>query len=136
MTDSYLTGLAFLESVGADSSEERNRAAEIAPDFVRLAIGFTFGELFSRPGLDTKTRLAVAVTAEMARSGATQTLHELVKSALHLGWTRKEIVEMIIQTSAVAGVNGALAALRTCHDLLVERDPSSQSCGTTDTGQA
>jgi 4-carboxymuconolactone decarboxylase len=136
VTDPYLIGLAFMASAGVDSGEDRSRAAEIAPDFVRLAIGFTFGELFSRPGLDRKTRLAAAIAAELARSGSTDTLQELVRAALHLGWSKSEVVELIIQTSAVAGVNVALAALKNCHDLLAEWTPRSQSCAADDAGQA
>ena len=109
MTDSYRTGLDLLAKTGAGQDKQRNRAAEVAPDFVRLAVGFSYGEILARPGLDLKSRLLVAV-------------------AIHLGWSKAELIEVLIQGAAHAGIAAALGALAECHDLLVERDPLCQEC--------
>jgi 4-carboxymuconolactone decarboxylase len=136
VTDTYLAGLDVLASVGADNDELRNRAAEVAPEFVRSAIGFTYGELFSRPGLDLRTRMIAAVAAAVASRGSLEAVRQAVESALHLGWSKPEITEAIIQTAAHAGVPVALKALTDCHDLLAVRNPCSQTCesGISDTG--
>jgi 4-carboxymuconolactone decarboxylase len=138
VTDTYLAGLDVLASVGAHNDELRNRAAEVAPEFVRSAIGFTYGELFSRPGLDLKTRMIAAVVSAVASRGSAESVRQAVESALHLGWSRAEITEAIIQTAAHAGVPVALNALTDCHSLLATSNPCSQSCeeGVSDTGQA
>lgn len=128
MTDAYLAGLDVLASVGADKDELRNRAAEVAPEFVRIAISFTYGELFNRPGLDLKTRVIAAVASAVASRGSVESVRQAVESALHLGWSREEITETIIQTAAHAGVPVALKALTDCHDVLAVRNPSSQTC--------
>jgi 4-carboxymuconolactone decarboxylase len=137
VTDAYLAGLDVLASVGADNDELRNRAAEVAPEFVRIAISFTYGEIFNRPGLDLRTRMIAAVAAAVASRGSTEALRQAVESALHLGWSQREITEAIIQTAAHAGVPVALKALTDCHDLLTSKDPCSQSCESapSDTGQ-
>ena len=49
MTDPYRVGLDVLSQTGSELDERRNRAAEVAPDFMRLALGFTYGEIFARP---------------------------------------------------------------------------------------
>jgi 4-carboxymuconolactone decarboxylase len=136
VSDSYLAGLDLLASVGADSDELRNRAAEIAPEFVRIAISFTYGELFNRPGLDLKTRMIAAVASAVAGRESVAAVRQAVESALHLGWTRTEITEAIVQTAAHGGVPVALKALTDCHDLLAVRNACSQSCeaGISDTG--
>lgn len=136
MTDTYLAGLDVLASVGADNDELRNRAAEVAPEFVRSAISFTYGEIFNRPGLDLKTRTITAVAAAAASRGTVEALRQTVESALHLGWSKGEITEAIIQTAVHAGVPTALKSLTDCHDLLAIRSSCAQSCegGSADTG--
>lgn len=137
MTDTYLAGLDVLTSVGADKDELRNRAAEVAPEFVRIAISFTYGELFNRPGLDLKTRMIAAVTSAVAARESVEAVRQAVESALHLGWSQTEITEAIIQTAAHGGVPLALKALTDCHDLLAVRNSCSQSCeaGISEAGQ-
>ena len=128
MTDPYRLGLEVLAQTGAGQDDRRNRVAEVAPDFVRLALGFTYGEILSRPGLDLKLRELAALSAygEMGRS--TAQLRVQVAAALHLGWSKSEIVEILVQTASHAGITAALDALADCHDLLVERNPDCQSC--------
>ena len=101
------------------------------------AVPFTYGELFSRPGLDLKLRMIAAIAAQTTIGTSREQLREHVESALNLGWTQHEIVEVIVQTAASAGVPGALKALAECHDLLAVRDPCAQSCeaGTSENGQ-
>jgi len=137
VTDPYLAGLDLLASVGAGQDELLNRAAEVAPEFVRLAIGFSYGEILARPGLELRFRLLAAIAAEAAVGASPSDLRQHVESALHLGWSRQEIVEVLIQSATHTGVPGALRALAECHDLLVERDPCAQSCeaARSDTGQ-
>ena len=128
MTDSYRTGLDLLAKTGAGQDNQRNRAAEVAPDFVRLAVGFSYGEILARPGLDLKSRLLVAVAMHAADTGRPDRLRAQIAAALHLGWSKTELIEVLIQGAAHAGIAAALAALAECHDLLVERDPLCQEC--------
>ena len=129
LTDPYRAGLDLISRTGAGQDPLRNRAAEVAPDFVRLAIGFSYGEIFSRPGLDLKYRALAAVAAHAAMAISPPQLRTHVAAALHLGWTKQEVIEVLIQTASHAGVPAALNALAECHALLVERDPDCQSCG-------
>jgi 4-carboxymuconolactone decarboxylase len=129
LTDPYRAGLEVIAQTGAGQDPLRNRAAEVAPDFVRLAIGFSYGEIFSRPGLDLKYRVLAAISAHAAMAISPTQLRTHVAAALHLGWTRAEIIEVLIQTASHAGMPAALNALAECHALLVERDPDCQSCG-------
>ena len=127
----------MLASVGVGQDQLLNRAAEVAPEFVRLAIEFSYGEILTRPGLDLKFRLLAAIAAEAAVGASPDALRQHVESALRLGWVREEIIEVLIQSATHTGVAGALRALAECHDLLVERDPCAQSCEakSSETGQ-
>lgn len=128
LTDPYRVGLNVLAQTGAGQDHRRNRVAEVAPDFARLAIGFAYGEVFSRPGLDLRLREFAAIAACAAMNRSPSQLRDHVAAALHLGWSKAEIIELLIQTAALAGIPAALDALADCHDLLVEMDPDCQSC--------
>lgn len=128
MTDHYLAGLDVLERTGGGMDLHRNRVAEVAPDFVRIAIGFTYGEIFARPGLDLRTREIAAVAAYAALGNAMAQLRAHVAAALHLGWGRTEIIEVLMQTAVHAGMPVALNALSECHDLLVEGGAYCMPC--------
>lgn len=128
MTDPYRAGIDILSQTGSIQEARRNRAAEVAPDFVRTAVSFTYGEIFARPGLDLKMREMAAVAAFAALGRSTAQLRQHVGAALHLGWTRTEIIEILIQTAAHSGAAMAIDAIADCHDLLVERDPNSKAC--------
>ena len=129
MTDPYRLGLDILAQTGSGQDKHRNRAAEVAPDFVKLAVGFTYGEILSRPGLDLKLRIFASLSACAALGSSPAQLRTHVAAALHLGWSKAEIIEVLIQSAAHAGVAAALEALSDCHDLLVDRDAHCPSCG-------
>ena len=128
MTDPYRIGLDILAQTGAGQDKQRNRVAEVAPDFVRLAVGFTYGEILSRPGLDLKLREFAAVAAHAALRSPPSQLRTHVAAALHLGWTKSDITEVLIQVAPHAGIPATLQALSECHDLLIEADPHCSSC--------
>ena len=128
VTDPYFVAIDVLTATGAGSDDERNRAAEVAPDFVKLAMSFAYGEILGRPGLDLKSRTLAAVAIEAAAATSAERLRAHVSAALHLGWTKVELIEVVIQTAAHTGVRVALKALADCHELLVERDPNCPTC--------
>ncbi|MFB0843359.1 carboxymuconolactone decarboxylase family protein [Paenibacillus oleatilyticus] len=81
-----------------------------APDLGRLAVEFNYGQLFSRPGLDLKSRLLASV-AGLTVLGNTQQLRFYINRALNVGWTEEEIVETILQMIIYAGFPVALNAI-------------------------
>lgn len=128
MTDSYRTGIDILSQTGSTQDERRNRAAEVAPDFVRTAVGFTYGDIFARPGLDLRVREMAAIAAFAALGRSTLQLRQHVEAALHVGWSKEEVIEVLIQTAAHAGVAMAIDAIADCHDLLVESAGAFSDC--------
>lgn len=137
MKDSYFVGLDVLSSAGIGERDLRNRAAEIDSDFVRQAIGFTYGEIFARPGLDLKLRMIAAIAAQATAGNSLEQLREHVEAALHLGWSRAQLIEVIVQTAATAGAPAALKALADCHDLLIDPAASDHAAckASSDNGQ-
>jgi 4-carboxymuconolactone decarboxylase len=129
MSERYRRGVDIAQQLSLGSPEQilTRRVAEVAPDFARMAIEFPFGDLYSRDGLDLRTREIVAISA-LASLGHAKQLRLHVASALQLGVTRSEIVEILMQTAVYSGFPAAANALAECHDLLTDDDCVGDSC--------
>jgi 4-carboxymuconolactone decarboxylase len=130
MSDRYHQGIDIAQQLSAGSIEQflTSRVAEVAPDFARMAIEFPFGDLYTRDGLDLRTREIVAIAA-LASLGHVKQLRLHVAAALQLGVERSEIVEILMQSAVYAGFPPALNALAECHDLLTDDDGVGDRCG-------
>jgi alkylhydroperoxidase/carboxymuconolactone decarboxylase family protein YurZ len=71
-------------------------------DFRRLATRHAFGDSWSRPGLDQRSRALVSV-AIAATLGTREPLRGQLRIALRNGVTKDEIVELFIHLEAYAG---------------------------------
>ena len=94
-------------------------ARELAPEFFELASSFCFGGFWSRPQLDLKSR-SLATVSQLAALGKTSELKLHLQGALNLGWTRAELLEVLMQTSQYAGIPAAVQALNAAADVLSE----------------
>ena len=92
-----------------------------APDLGRYTIEYPFGDIYSRPGLDLKSREIATVAALSAMGNAAPQLRVHINAALNVGCTPEEIVEIIIQMSVYAGFPAALNAASVAKIVFVER---------------
>jgi 4-carboxymuconolactone decarboxylase len=108
----YQRGWAKLKEVDGQAGENVIASlADIAPDFARLVIEFPFGDIYSRPGLDLKSRELAVVAALTAMANAGPQLRVHIHGALNVGCTRDEVVEVIMQMAVYAGFPAALNGL-------------------------
>jgi 4-carboxymuconolactone decarboxylase len=119
--ENYLSGVKIRKTVMGASHVEQ--ALERASDFSRpiqeLVTEYAWGEIWSRPGLDLKTRsmLNLAMLTALNRS------HELaghVRGALNNGATEHEIQEVLLQTMIYCGAPAALESFRTAEGVITE----------------
>jgi len=62
--DRYRRGIAVLRQLSGDPSDQiANKVAELAPDFARMTIEFSMGDVYSRSAVDLKTREVAAIAA-------------------------------------------------------------------------
>jgi len=83
-------------------------------DFQDLITRYAWGEIWSRPGLDRRTRSCITLTALVAM-GREHELELHVRAALRNGLTPDEIGEVLLQCAVYCGVpaaNGAFAIAR------------------------
>ena len=67
--DRYQRGVEKLREVSGEAGERViDMLKDIAPDFARYLIEFPYGDIYSRPGLDLKTR-EIAVVAALTALG-------------------------------------------------------------------
>ena len=92
-------------------------ARELAPEFFELASTFCFGGFWSRPGLDVKSR-SLATVSQLAALGRTDELKLHLQGAMNLGWTREELLEVLMQTSQYAGIPAAVQALNAAAEVM------------------
>jgi 4-carboxymuconolactone decarboxylase len=94
---------------------------DVAPDLARYVIEFGFGDVYSRPGLDLRTRELATVAGLAAIGHAQPQLRVHVNGALNVGCTPAEVVEVIIQMALYAGFPAALNAAFTAKQVFAER---------------
>jgi alkylhydroperoxidase/carboxymuconolactone decarboxylase family protein YurZ len=105
--DRHETGLRALEALGGpDAAAPILAAADIAPDLVRFAIDFAFGEVLSRPGLDVRTRELCTVAALSALGHAAPQLKWHAEAALHVGAQQADVDEVKRMARAYARPEG------------------------------
>jgi len=121
----YSRGLEKLREIDGMAGERVIASlADIAPDFAKYLIEFPFGDIYSRPQLDLKTREIGVVAALTALGNATPQLKVHIHGALNVGCTREEVVEIIMQMSVYAGFPAALNGLFAAKEVFAEREPA------------
>ena len=121
--DRYQRGWDKLKEVDGEAGEHVIESLkDIAPDFARYVIEFPFGDIYSRPGLDLKSREIAVIAALTALGNAQPQLKVHVHGALNVGLTRQEVVEVIIQMAVYAGFPASLNGLFAAKEVFSERD--------------
>ncbi|HTY02716.1 MAG TPA: carboxymuconolactone decarboxylase family protein [Rhodocyclaceae bacterium] len=120
----YERGWEKLREIDGHAGEKVIAAlADIAPDFARYVIEFPFGDIYSRPQLDLKSREIAVVAALTALGNATPQLKVHIHGALNVGCTREEVIEVIMQMAVYAGFPAALNGLFAAKEVFAERAP-------------
>lgn len=94
---------------------------DICPDLARYTIEYPFGDIYSRPGLDLKSREIATVAALTALGNCQPQLKVHLQAALNVGCSADEIKEVILQMSVYAGFPAALNAMFAFKEVLQER---------------
>jgi 4-carboxymuconolactone decarboxylase len=95
---------------------------DIAPELGQFVTEFAFGDIYSRPGLDLKTRQLLTIASLTTLGYAPLQLKSHIKGALNVGCTRKEIVEVLLQMAVYAGFPASMNALYVAKEVFKERD--------------
>ncbi|MFQ5520562.1 MAG: carboxymuconolactone decarboxylase family protein [Candidatus Methylomirabilia bacterium] len=127
-SETYRKGRELRRTLMGDAYAERMNqtvyADPIMKKFVDVATETVFGALWSRPGLDLKTRTLVCVVSDAA-TGRTPELAIHLRMAVRQGWTEDELTEVLLLLSGYVGAplirEAMLAAKEVFAELREER---------------
>jgi len=117
----YERGMQVRREVLGDAHVDRaiERTTDFTADFQNLITRLAWGEIWSRPGLDRKTRSAITLTA-MVALGRDEELAMHVRAALRNGLTPDEIKEVLLHATVYCGVPAGNAAFAIAQRVLEE----------------
>ena len=119
----YDAGMAVRREVLGDDHVDRADAAttDFTRDFQELITNYAWGTIWTRPGLDRRSRSLITLTALVAR-GHHEELAMHLRAARTNGLTVDEIKELLLQTAIYCGVPAANTAFRIAQQVLAEED--------------
>jgi alkylhydroperoxidase/carboxymuconolactone decarboxylase family protein YurZ len=120
-SEAYKRGVEVRKALYGDEGVARaDRWRKLSPaldDFVMESI---WGGLMSRPELSRRDR-EIASVAALTCLGRQRQLESHVKAALAVGLTKDEILEVILQMAAMAGVPACLDGMQSAEKVFRER---------------
>jgi 4-carboxymuconolactone decarboxylase len=119
--DRYATGMAIRREVLGDAHVDRAEAAKTPLDepFQRLITEAAWGSVWSRPGIDRRTR-SMLVIALLAALGHDDELAMHVRATRNTGASAEDIAEALLMVAIYAGVPAANHALKIAKQALAE----------------
>lgn len=124
MTDNkHEAGMKLRRQVLGDEHVDRswNQATDFDRDFQDFITKTAWGSIWSRPGLDLKTRhmITVAVLAALGREKEL-TLH--INATPNTGITPEEMRELLLQVAGYAGIPAANSAFAIAKKLFADQE--------------
>ena len=119
--EAHERGMKVRREVLGDEHVDRSieRATPVTADFQDFITRYAWGEIWSRPGLDRKTRSCITMTALVA-IGRFDELALHIRGARRNGITPDEIAEVLLQTAVYCGVPAANSAFHVLQRVLDE----------------
>ena len=122
-SETYRKGSELRRQLLGDAYVERAHQATYddptMKKFIDVATETVFGALWTRPGLELKTRTLICVVTDAA-TGRFPELAIHVRMALRQGWTEDEITETLLHMSGYVGVPIIRESLLTAKDVFAE----------------
>jgi len=115
--------------LGPEMAEQvRATWRRLSPDFEQYVLDFLAGEIWSRPGLDRKSKSLVTIAA-LTALGRPQALELNIRMALRNGASEREILETLLHIAPYAGFPACWEGLTIARRVLAEsgRAPNEAS---------
>lgn len=117
--DRHERGMSVRRAVLSDEHVDRSIAntTELTADFQDFITRVAWGDIWSRPGLDRRSR-SIAVLTSLIAHGHHEELAMHLRAARRNGLTVAEIREVILQSAIYSGVPAANTAFRIAGEVL------------------
>ncbi|MDC5851627.1 carboxymuconolactone decarboxylase family protein [Vibrio europaeus] len=115
-------GLEQLDKIDGKAGRNVIESLEdVCPDLAKFIIEYPFGDIYTREGLDIKSREIATVAALTALGNCAPQLKVHLHAALNVGCSEEEIKEVILQMSVYAGFPAALNGMFAFKEVLSEK---------------
>lgn len=123
MSDPYEPGMKVRREVLGDAHVDRaiERTTEFTAPFQEFITRYAWGSVWTREGLDRRTRSAVTLSV-LTALGRENEIEMHVRGALRNGMTPGEIGEVLLHTAIYAGVPAANAAFAIAQRVIAEQE--------------
>jgi 4-carboxymuconolactone decarboxylase len=120
-SERYKRGWEVIEEVDAEAGERvLAGVGALSPELARHIIEYGYGDVWSRPVLDLKQRELATVSGLIALGHCRPQLKVHMSGMLRVGWTREELIELIVHMAVYVGFPTALEALSVAAEVLAE----------------
>jgi len=121
-SERYQTGWQKLREIDGEAGEKVvNSLKDISPDLGKFIIEYSFGDIYSREGLDLRSKEIAVVAALTAMGNAQPQLKVHINGALNTGSSISEVKEVVMQMSVYSGFPSAINAMNILKETLEER---------------
>ena len=111
-------GMKVLKKMGREKLMLNQR--DLLPEMYEMSVGHLFGDVWGRPGLSLRDRQLVTLAANIAMARPTGN-HSHYLSSMHLGISKREIIEIMIQVGHYTGWPTLSNAVRQFTEILDEK---------------
>ena len=119
---SYNEGWKKHREIEGEAGEKGiNCLKDISPDLGRFIVEYAFDDIYSRNGLDLKSKGIAVVSALTAMGAAQPQLKVHINEALNTGSSINELKEVILQMSVYSGFPSSIYGMNTLKEVLKER---------------
>lgn len=121
MSDEMRSGMEVRRAVLGDAHVDRAEASRTAltAEFQDLLTRYAWGEIWTRPGLDRRTRSCITV-AMLVALNRNEELELHLRAALRNGVTADELKEILLQSAIYCGIPAANSAFGVAAKVLAE----------------
>ena len=116
--DRFERGMKVLKRMGREKLMLNQKA--LSEEMYDMSVGHLFGDVWGRPGLSLRDRQLVTLAANIAMARSTGN-HSHYLSAMHLGITQREIIEVMIQVGHYCGWPTLSNAVRQFTEIMEEK---------------
>lgn len=119
----YARGLETRKKLMGEAAVERaqSRLTPFNEEWMAFVTRYAFGEVWSRPGLEPKTRSMLTI-AMLTTLGRHDELAVHIRATKQTGVSRDEVKEVLMQAAIYAGVPAAMSAFNRVQQVYAEMD--------------
>lgn len=107
--------LASIDGEGGQAVVESLK--DIAPDLGKWIVEFAFGDVYAAPTLDARQRELVTLGSLVTQGDTAPQLRVHIAAALHVGLTKSEVVQTILQTAPYVGFPRVINAINVAREV-------------------